>query len=57
MSAAVLHCGLISGYTALQAVFVGRERLTKRDLIVNITADFGFSIREHDRIHCGKSWQ
>ena len=25
MSGTVLHCGLISGYTAPQAVYVGRE--------------------------------
>jgi hypothetical protein len=42
VNAAVLHCGLISGYTAPQAVFVGRETLTKRDLMMDIAADFGF---------------
>jgi len=41
LSGAVLYCGLISGYTAPQAGFVGRETLTKHDLMVDIAADFG----------------
>ena len=44
MIANVLYSGLISGYTAAQAAFVGRKTLTKCDLMVDITADFGFSI-------------
>jgi len=42
MSAAVLYRGLISGYTAPQAAFVGGKRLTKHDSMMDIAAEFPF---------------
>ena len=38
----LIHCGLISGYTALRAAFVGEGELTKGNLMMDIAANFGF---------------
>jgi len=55
--AAVLSRGLISGYTAVEAAFVGNKNVDQRWLRADIAADFGFLKLRNAGLHCDGSRQ
>ena len=53
----MLSRGLISGYTAVEAAFVGNKNVDKRWLRADIAADFGFLKLRNAELHCDGSRQ
>jgi len=51
MRATVLYRGLISGYTAVEAAFVGNKDVGKGWLRADIAADFGFLRFRNDGLY------